>query len=229
MLLLIQIEPTYAQPILSKTTENDISFNNLPWYIDYVTIHEKTNNYPFAYTHFSERISFLGYWNKSYDGLWDFEKNTENCGGSIVVSNLTVAGYKTKFTELFFMWNIEGHLYENYNNNGFENADEALFYAASYTLDIIDDQSCYEDIKEKLINKYGDKFYSGKSKDGEKAYTFWVDTHGAIVAVTNHFGKINIYYIAPNAEDRLNEVKEAVKKQMIEIEHRDAKDNMTGL
>ncbi|MDO5445829.1 MAG: hypothetical protein Q4F31_09455 [Eubacteriales bacterium] len=216
-------------PLPAENCNADIKFSGFEWYTDYqetVTVATNkgiTNSFDWSRDNFEADSCVTPHWTTIYNSINSFAGSETGCGGYLSYSSdiPNVAGYKIDDLNLYFMWNLEKGITEDYTQK-----DALQFYMAKYTFDVTDKEACYNDLLGKLKSLYGEN----PSTDtygwlSETVYTCWVNPEGAMVALSWSEYDVTLIYMAPGAEEKLCEVEKMVTAKEIT----DAAGDLTGL
>ncbi len=212
-----------------SNTDAEIFFSGFEWYSDYDKVKgiaaEKGIDNTWSLDSFERDMCTTPHWKTLLTDLHSFAESETNCGGYITYTSSCnvpkVGGYNVDTLKMFFMWNPSAGYTDNYKKNG-----AVQFYMAKYELSVSDTKACYEDLVSKLKTKYGNLPISGIDDSYSPTYyTVWVNQEGALVGVSYDEYNTQLVYMAPGAEDKLNEVEAWVAQSEIES----ASGDMSGL
>lgn len=206
-------------PLPKENCDTDILFSGFEWYTDYQdTVSTATNkgiinSWDWARDNFDADSYVTPHWAAVYNSLNSSAGSEKGCGGYLSYSSdiPNVAGYKIDNLKLYLMWNPETGKVEDYTQK-----DALQFYMATYTFDVTDKEACYNDLFAKLKSLYGENpmtdTYGWLS---DTVYSCWVNSEGAMVALSWDEYEVTLLYMAPGAEEKLCEVEQIVKAQEI--------------
>ena len=201
------------KPLPPANTDADIQFSGFEWYSDYNTTIDKIRDMGIDTSFFVEILAESTRETPHWSGLFDsgFSDSQPRCGVvmSFIIDVPDVAGYKVSSLTTYLMWNPDNGFTENYKEDG-----KLQFYMAKYDFDVTDTQSCYDDLVKKLKSIYGNNPYSDEYYSTH--YTCWINNDKAMVGVSDSGTFVRLFYMAPNAEDKLSEIERIVAKQEID-------------
>lgn len=150
----------------------------------------------------------------NYSHLTWADDRIEGGGRRKSYDNLTVAGYEPSDTVCNYLYQI--------NENGTINRDmkTAQFYFGYYTFessDFVDLQSVYDDLGQKLASIYGE---GGHEEDDYFVKTTWLDSEENLIRLlaSADYDYVTLGYIAGDADQRLDEMQEALDNEQAIIE-----------
>ena len=206
-------------PLPEPNTDVEINFDGFEWYCDYPTALSMAEEKGFKYSveGFRPGLSSAAHWTYIQDPGFYYSDCEKDCGGYLRCSNMPqVAGYDIDHTMLYFLLNnSEGYGLEDYAEDG-----ALQFYMGVYHFDVSDQESCYNDLAEKLKGIYGE------NPSVEESYMYWLNNDGAMVGLVDggSYG-VSLMYMAPGAEDKLCEV----ERIAVENEKSNAAGDTSGL
>ncbi len=231
ILALLLVCPALAEPcpLPPANTDKEINFSGFEWYSDYSTTIQTAlskgidGKFDWVRDNFNDESCLTPHWPTIYNSINDFAGSDVRCGGylNFIYDIPDVAGYKIDSLELYMMWNPETGYASDYTS-----PNAVQFYMAKYTVDVTDNEACYNDLVDKLKSLYGENPQTDVyGSIAPTTYTVWVNKEGAMVGVSYDKYTVHLVYMAPGAEDKLCQVEEKVKAQEIE----GAKGDVTGL
>ncbi len=218
-----------GKPMPAVNTDTEINFSGFEWYTDYKTTVETAkkkgiiNKFGWSRDNFDKGKLLTPHWSTLLNSLNWAANSEENCGGYLFYSSdlPKVAGYNIDELKLYFMWNPEVGPVDDYTKQ-----DAVQFYMARYEFDVMDKDSCFNDLTQKLKSLYGETPYSGSYSLFGDPYLCWVNSDHALIGLCcPHYGNITLVYCAPGSEERLVQVEALVLRKEIEV----AVDDMSGL
>lgn len=204
-----------------KTIQSaEIIFKDISWGTSFQEIDEKLEAWDLwnisgeNYKECSVDEILLG----DYKGI-DFEYNGINVISNAFNGEQEVAGYTTSEITLYFSYlPVEGYL-------TYEEKDTAL-YGAQYKFEPVNLQDMYEDLKQKLINIYGEPSKQTEDVDlwkNKYTYTYWYganDTELVMRSLNSENDTTDLYedeiyitYAWRNGDNLLKNASNAVKKE----------------
>lgn len=212
-------------------SEKEILFNDISWGISFAEADEKFGTWKLW------NLSGETYKTCSVDEILidDYKGIDFDYGGINVISNAfngeqEVAGYTTKEIRLYFSYiPINGYL-------TYDEKDTAL-YGAQYKFEPVNLQDTYNDLKQKLMNIYGEPSKVTEDSDmwGNKyIYTYWYgqnDTELVLRSLNSENDTTNLYsdeiyitYAWREGDALLQNASDAIKKEKLDKE-KDAQKN----
>lgn len=153
----------------------------------------------------------------------DFDTRVETGGDLVIYYDVTVAGYDTSLLALQFMYPIMNDTVID------RTSANAEFYMAQYRIG----KNQYENVREvyeDLIVKLGKLYGEGITLDN--THTLWKAEDGSMIGISISYSEIELTYLAPDADVRLNALKVIVDKEVADAEAAEREqnsDNYDGL
>lgn len=220
---------------------DEITFRGIPWGSSLTEVEEYFSNLSIV-DFDSEDVKRDTILNDDYDV---YSNNSYECCWHDFVfphGSITVAGYDVNI-HLYCFYGIDE------NGNVLREKEDSVFYAASYDLEVVDVETSYEDLVNKLTSLYGEGslqtsggtvYYGSSTGSGtyeyEERIMTWLgdnDTGVRIYCIVNDLehsqgdpGSITIYYAKTDAWIELDKLQNALHQEAIanESANRDASD-----
>ena len=157
------------QPLSGLAYDEEITFRGIPFGSKYPEVIERLEGEGLSFSHI-ENNSYCYPFNVTIDGSYrdsGFYTYTRNG-----IENVMPAGYMLDYVDLKFMY--------AYDENGYSSAlEDSTLYHARYDILVVDYDSAYADLKQKLSTLYGEgelfsKIEEHKYSDYDDHITFYV-------------------------------------------------------
>lgn len=198
---------------------DSIKFRDIDWLKPETEVKEITDKIDGAHESWYmgvEENARIDSWYRQWENMYT-DYNIESAGTILRYDDVSVAGYNSEL-EISFMYPVE-------NGEVIHNTEESLFYMAQYSIvDIEDYESAYEDIVNKLTSLYGtptDKsYYNTMDELDSPKGSLWTASDGSLVWAGIYYSSYNekydacwIVYAAPNTEEMLTSLAEALQNE----------------
>jgi hypothetical protein len=232
--------------ISSAAIADEILFRDIPWGSNAVLIENEMENFAKGYGSTLDDM-YLPYWPD--DPFDPFSKSTAHEAGWWIYTYtdaLNVAGYPVINVDAYCHYGVKDNCLSRDKNDG-------EFYQARYVFDVIDIDSAYADLREKLCLLYGDgkettdtgsgAMYGSNGKveyDKTTKFTTWVGDSGTAVMLCSSTSSLGIeedslhnyltlLYGKTTADYKLEKVEGLVKNEQMRAEAENAAANFDGL
>lgn len=169
---------------------DEILFRGNPWGSKYSDV---TAEMRYVGNWYDDEIHMIDWMN--FDTDYSKEANGFNVLGHSIDEDFRVAGYSVNGISLLFL----------YSTNGVEvikDIQDSELFGAQYSLQVMDLEIAYTDLKEKLSGLYGDG-KEGKNEYGDMTFVTWTgDNDTAVKLITDNYG---IYIRYGKTDDRILE------------------------
>lgn len=212
-------EPTTEQSVdkAEESGEKGFLFRNIPWYSYENTVKDAMKNVipgtrkPKTYENCKLNSMELE--------TIDFDTRVETGGDLVIYYDVTVAGYDTSLLALQFMYPITDE------NTIDRTSAKAEFYMAQYRIG----KQQYENVREiydDLIVKLNTLYGNGTEIDN--THTVWKAPDGSMIGIVISYSEIELTYLAPDADSRLNALKVIVDKEVADKEAAERESNSSN-
>jgi hypothetical protein len=222
-----------SQIVYAEESEQTLfTFRGIPWYSTKTIVEKELSEEGAeiktdAFKNYIRRIGGIDYTNTMAGS--DYVD-----GGGIVgrYPGLNVAGYDVSNTGACYIFTL------NEDGSINKSEDDAEFYFGWYTFesrDYVDGEGIYDDLCQKLTSLYGDGVENTESDYHDT--TTWYDSENNQIRLLlggkqNDYKYVTLGYIAADADERLDDMQEALDNEAAANEASDResnKDNVSGL
>lgn len=217
-----RIDNTASSSADSTNYEKEILFRDIPWGISLVQFEERI-----GFNTSVSRNTDLVYWS-SFKPTSDIKRSKYSVGfnaSSSYSDPIQVAGYNARLTFACFLYGKNGDSVD-------KSPESSEFYLAAYTFDVEDSEGTYLDLKEKMNSLYG----NGTDDYNSNEYNYSTTWYGANdTAVRLRFrytslgGVVYLVYGKLDSDQRVTDVDEIIRNELVAEEQANRNDSIDGL
>lgn len=217
-----------AQTAAFADTDTEIMFRGIEWGTSIDCIEPEIDAHDYYFTFAKNYIPYWGTAGQQLDYTFDRISNNEIgwMGVAIGDGEIMVGGYGATAIDIYCAFGLDD------NGNLLRNAQDSMFYYATYAIETSNVNAAYSDLKEKLSSLYGecvefsDEAHGGmaveKIAQWKGANNTAVRLYGQMRSTEekagNFFEYIEIYYGKTDFDEHLRNVESAVEREKLAAE-----------